>query len=159
MAGLWTPDPATPLFGGSEMAAVDIVITYTVDTATDPTAVPPINYSGVWLSASTPSDVTISGSAAGLHLSGPNAIGMGSFGLDYMTDKVSYHVTRWQDLPDSAQEIYHYAAPGSNIVTADLQVSALFNVGAPVVQLFTFKATVDYSSGRDRLVLEINKRR
>lgn len=159
MAGTWSPDAGTPLFGGSEAAAVDIIITYVPDTTTDPTATPPTGYSAAWITSPIPSLVTITGDVSGLHLSGPNATGMAPIGIDYVTDKVSYHIVGWDALPDSAQEIYHFTAPGTNIVTAQLQVSAIYGTGAPVVQVFTFQATIDYSSGRDRLVLEINKRR
>lgn len=153
----WTPDPAAPLFGLSEASPVNLTILYTPDVAGDAA---PDSYSAVWTSTPIPNLVTFSSSAAGLALTGADATGMTPIALDYMKDKVSYRVTQWLALPADAQEIYHYATAASNTVTAQLKVTAYFSgTLTSMDQTFVFTATINYSSGRDRLVYEVNLRR
>jgi hypothetical protein len=160
MAG-WTPVPATPLHGASEANPINVTITYVADTSVNPAAPQPTSYTASWISSPFPSLVTLTPALGPprLIVSGPNVTGMAPITVDYMIDNVPYQVNRWDDLPAEAQQIYKYAISGINQVTAQFKVRANFANGSFIEQTYTLNATIDYSSGRDRLVSEIGLRR
>lgn len=160
----WKPDPATDLHQSLEQNPMSTVhIYYDVPTATspDPQDPRPVSYAAWWTSTPTPTFVSLSASSSGVDVGGPNVTGMAPIGVDYMLNNVSNHLNSWVGLPaaDKAQKIYKYQAPGSNSVTATFNVRVTLEDATFRDQSYTIRATIDYTSGRDRLVLEVNLRR
>jgi hypothetical protein len=157
----WTPEPATPLHSASEANPINVTIRYEADTSVNPAAPQPTSYTASWLTSPFPSLVTLTPALGPprLIVSGPNVTGMAPITVDYLKDNVSYQVNRWDDLPEDAQQIYKYTIAGINQVTVQFKVRASFANGSFIEQTYTIQATIDYSSGRDRLVQEIGQRR
>lgn len=153
----WTPSPATPVFAGSETLAVNVTVTYTPDAGAGAPTV--TGYSAVWNDGPIPPQVSLAGGPAGVKLAAPNLIGMFPITVDYLLDGVPGQVTNWDDLPPDAEDIYLYAAPPVNTVERHFTATAHLSDTTSVSAQFTVRVTADYSSGRDRLVLEVDARR
>lgn len=163
-ASTWKPDPATDLHNTLEQNAMSTVhIYYDVPDAVDPDPQEPrtVSYAAWWTSTPIPTFVSLVASPSGVNVGGPNVTGMSPIGIDYMLNNVSHHLNTWVDLPaaNKAQKIYKYQAPGSNSVTATFNVRVTLDDTTFRDQSYTIRASIDYTSGRDRLVLEVNLRR
>jgi hypothetical protein len=160
---MWSPDPITPLHGVGEELPISVTITYEPDVEVPPLP-EPVSYTAEWITDPIPELVTLAPllSPPRLLVSGPNLIGMANIVVSYMTDNVSHTITQWDDLPESAQQIYLYQGPSTTLATAQFKVFAHYDELLelpPEEQIYTVHAVVSYSSGRDKLVLEINLRR
>lgn len=153
----WTPDPATPVFDASETAAANVAVTYTPD---DPLVEGTVTgYTAAWDDGPIPLQVVLAAGPAGVTLTAPNMTGMFPITVDYLRGGAPGQVTNWDDLPADAEDIYRFVAPTVNTVERHFTATAQRSVAGPISAQFTVRVTANYSTGRDRLVLEVDARR
>ncbi len=153
---MWSPNPLTNLHQASESLPININLVYTpVDTGVFVTG-----YAVEWLPDQLiPTQVSLIPESNRICVIGDNVIGIVPIEVRYLLNRVPGQVTSWADLPAEAQFIYRYTTSINNTLTTSLRATALLNVGGPVQAIYTIQVTANYSTGRDRLVQEINARR
>lgn len=153
---MWNPNPSINLHQASESLPIDVNLTYTpLDIGVFVTG-----YAAEWLPDQlVPTQVNLIAESNRIRVVGDDVIGIVPIEVRYLLNRIPGQVTSWADLPPEAQFIYRYTTSLNNTLTASLQATAFLNVGGPVQAIYTIQVTANYSTGRDRLVQEIDARR
>ncbi|HEX5678793.1 MAG TPA: hypothetical protein VFX91_12580 [Alcanivorax sp.] len=79
--------------------------------------------------------------------------------IDYLLNGNIERVTRWDDLPAAAEDLIEYRPSSETAKTYTLNVTATLSDGSEEQAAYTMVVTQNWTTGRDRLVAEVNARR
>jgi hypothetical protein len=175
MAVVWTPDPATvPWFSIYAHETWTQTITATVAPpaggeggdsgggdggTTTPTAT--ITGFEASVSPNTLTNLIVQTSASGVTLSAPEGLSEAFplVDLEYQIKRVEYHVTKWEDLPEEADEMINYQPDPSNQKDWSVTVTALLSDGTSESAVFTLRLLQNYDPGKVALKEAVDARR
>lgn len=172
MAVVWTPDPATvPWFSIYAHETWTQTITGRVadagggdgDGSGGAGTTPPLTITGFSASVSpnTLTNLVVSDSSSGVTLSAPDGLSdaFPLVDLEYQINRVEFHVKKWEDLPEEADEMINYEPDPSNQKDWTVTVTAHLSDGTSETANFTLRLLQNYDPGKVALKEAVDARR
>ena len=167
---IWSPDPATiPWFQIYAHEPWTQRITGTVassgagESGSGGSAEPPATITGFDASVSpnTLSKLGITTSSTGVTFSAPEGLSdaFPLIDLEYQIKRVEYHVKKWEDLPEEADEMINYEPDPSNQKDWTVTVTAHLSDGTSATANFTLRLLQNYDPGKVALKEAVDARR
>lgn len=175
MAVTWSPDPSiVPWFSIYAHESWTQTITATVAPpegggeggggsdgggSTTPTAT--ITGFEASVTPNTLTNLQVQTSASGVTLSAPEGLSEAFplVDLEYQINRVEYHVKKWEDLPEEADEMINYQPDPSNQKDWSVTVRALLSDGTSESAVFTLRLLQNYDPGKVALKEAVDARR
>lgn len=175
MAVTWSPDPSlVPWFSIYAHESWTQTITATVappegggegggGSDGGGSTTPPATITGFEASV-TPNTLTnllVQTSASGVTLSAPEGLSEAFplVDLEYQINRVEYHITKWEDLPEEADEMINYQPDPSNQKDWSVTVTAFLSDGTSETAVFTLRLLQNYDPGKVALKEAVDARR
>lgn len=172
MAVIWTPDPSTiPWFQIYAHESWTQTITGRVadagggdgDGSGGAGTTPPLTITGFSASVSpnTLTNLVVSDSSSGVTLSAPDGLSdaFPLVDLEYQINRVEFHVKKWEDLPEEADEMINYEPDPSNQKDWTVTVTAHLSDGTSETANFTLRLLQNYDPGKVALKEAVDARR
>ena len=127
------------------------------------TTTPPATITGFDASVNpnTLTDLIVQTSASGVTVSAPNGLSdaFPLVDLEYQIKRIEYHVKKWEDLPEEADEMINYQPDPSNQKDWTSQVTAHLSDGTSETANFTLRLLQNYDPGKISLKEAVDARR
>lgn len=170
MAVIWTPDPSTiPWFQIYAHESWTKTITGTVaddgggDGSGGAGTAPLVTITGfsATVSPDTLTNLIVNASNTGVTFSAPEGLSEAFplVDLEYQINRVEYHVKKWEDLPQEADEMINYEPDPSNQKDWTVKVTAHLSDGTSETANFTLRLLQNYDPGKVALKEAVDARR
>lgn len=153
----WSPVPGE-LF---ELAETDVDVEHTISATVGTDAYDLLPSITGYAATITPAQVVVqvSTSLAGITVSADALAGIIPIQfVDYLLDRVPGQATRWNDLPEEAEEVVGFQPSLDASRTWTVNATVTLSDSSEHHASYTFTVKNDWTAGRDRLIAEVQAR-